>query len=222
MNEEKEAVVMLNSGGFDSVLMAHMVKEDNPNAIIYSLAFDYGQRNAEYELACARKVAEKLDLVHIELKIPMFFSEYNVHIAKVEGYSSECPFYYSDDYIPMRNMVFLSYALSLAQSRKAGKVYIAVIKMDEPYLDASLEFLDYVNSVAYMAGIQIHCPLVTEYKGEQLEEIKKYNITQDDFFSCNHPTNEGKPCGKCPDCLAIKYIYENLANSCRQKENKKV
>ena len=40
-------VVVLNSGGFDSTVLLHYVKEVEEDSLVYSLFFEYGQRSME-------------------------------------------------------------------------------------------------------------------------------------------------------------------------------
>ena len=54
-------VVVLNSGGFDSTVLLHYVKEVEEDSLVYSLFFEYGQRSMEQERRCARKNSVDLD-----------------------------------------------------------------------------------------------------------------------------------------------------------------
>jgi len=63
-----------------------------------------------------------------------------------------------DQYIPMRNLVFLSYAVSIAESLKINAVYIALITQNIGFTDTSIEFIDAINKVSMMAGVQILAP----------------------------------------------------------------
>ena len=42
-------IVTLNSGGFDSVVLAHYLRAQYPEAEIHCLFFDYGQRSKNLE-----------------------------------------------------------------------------------------------------------------------------------------------------------------------------
>ena len=66
----KEKIVVLNSGGFDSVCLCHWVRDNYPDAELHSLHFEYGNRNRIMETHCAKKVCRKLEMISHNVKIP--------------------------------------------------------------------------------------------------------------------------------------------------------
>lgn len=211
----KEKVIVLCSGGFDSVVLMHRVVKELKKDVV-ALFFDYGQRNVSFEREKSIKVCEKLKAEFKEIRIPTFnwsnSSLYNENISiDAEG-----------QYLPMRNMVFLSYATSLAQSLCIKEVYCAFIPMPEGtyYPDTSPDFLTLFNSVSHLAGVKVIAPFLDENLSKEglSYEARIYNISESDFFSCNTPVFKGllnihnSHCGKCGDCLAIQDIYNNYIN----------
>lgn len=191
-------IVVLNSGGFDSVLLANYVYNIEENAEIYNLFFNYGQVTLDSERRCSFNCSSKLGFKYIEMGLPNF-TWCDSHLVGGDN---------KDDYIPFRNLIFLSYALSFAESIGAESVYLAIIGKaeGEPYKDCSKDFIEKVNSISESFGIGVKTPFIDYYKEGYLMNLARlYALTEDDFHSCN-VSNE--PCGKCGDCEITKSIME--------------
>lgn len=205
-----EKIIVLNSGGFDSVTLLHFVKENNPNAEITSLFFNYGQRNLSMEREKSRKVAEKLDVKHIEIDLPKFsWSNSSLYNQSDNQYEIK------SQYLEMRNLIFISYALSLAEHLKATKIYMAMLK-GGIYTDSNSDFIkttkDYIKKIL---NIDFETPFSDLDKVEVAYFTKAFKVDFfNDFFSCNTPIDDGRgnliPCGKCGDCEELKLIYNSL------------
>ena len=63
-------ILALNSGGFDSVVMLHYLKEEYPHTQIDTLFMNWSQPMLQEEWKCARDVADKLgmkfSMVHVD------------------------------------------------------------------------------------------------------------------------------------------------------------
>ena len=198
-------IVLLCSGGFDSVVLANYVRDwKGDKAKIHTLFFDYGQKSCKMERECAIKVSEKIRAEFKEIKLPKF------EWTKSDFYSPE---YSGEDkeYLEMRNLVFISYALSYAESIGAKKIYMALLKHIVPYFDGSKHFIKTLNELVKEKGIKISAPFLKFYKYGLVDLISAYGITEDDFFTCDNPVNS-KPCGKCPDCVDLKEIFKISRN----------
>lgn len=194
-----DKIVALCSGGFDSVLMLNVIRENNPNSEIHTLFFDYGQKNRIQEKECAKKVSNKLGCIFHEVALPKF------EWTSSEFYSPE--FSGEFEYLEMRNLIFISYALSLCESIGSNSVYMAVLK-SLGYYDTSDEFLGKIRSIAEDKGISIVTPF-SEFAKQELNMFAfKYSIREEDFFSCDNPIDD-KPCGMCPDCLVTKGLMQH-------------
>lgn len=206
-----EKVIVLNGGGFDSTLLLNYVVDKlEPNNKVVSLFFNYGQRNLEWERTCAfHNHVNNEGVNHFkEIVIP----EFNWSDSSL--YSDEK----KDQYIEMRNMVFLSYAISLAEAIGVKKIYVAFIKHEDFFSDTSPEFLEDMNVISKKRGIEIIAPFHDYYKFDLGGLMNVYNIHEEDFFSCNTPV-DGKPCGECADCLAIKEIIEYYSQNNTPQES---
>lgn len=198
MQERK--ILALCSGGFDSILMLHTIRERFENEDIKVMFFNYGQKNLEAERECTFDITAKLNLGMIEIKLPRFFW------TKGDFYSEE--FSGDKEYLEMRNMIFLSYALSYCEGNDIDTVYMATLK-SLGYYDTSVEFLDNIRNIYKAKGIELLTPF-SEYVKEELDLLAfKYSIKPGDFFSCDNPTKDLKPCGECPDCITLSHIMEH-------------
>lgn len=196
--------VVLNSGGFDSVVLLHYLKKIQGEENLYSLHFLYGAKNESQQLDCVSKVCSKLAIPNKVITLPKI--DWSSHqFFEDNDKSSE------SNYLEYRNMIFLSYALSYAEAIGADKVYLALLNHSN-YPDTTLEFLRGINSFSEpLSGISVDAPFIFDNK-LRLGHIAKYlHIEDTDYFSCDYPI-EGKPCRKCPDCLALKEIKEITNN----------
>lgn len=198
-------VIMLNSGGYDSVILLHeLISRGNHVRCIF---FNYGQRNYVQERNCMDTACRKINVMNkkliaefMEIELPTLFW------AKTTLYDSHISPDDKDQYIPMRNLIFLSYAVSVAESLGVSEIYTAIIAQNIGFTDTSIEFVDTLNKVAMMAGVQILAPYAALNKYDLMQKAIEFGLHEDDVFSCNTPI-EGKPCGKCGDCETLKTIF---------------
>lgn len=197
----KDKIVVLNSGGFDSIVLMnylHFIQEEDN---IYSLHFIYGARNGRQQLNCVRKVCEKIGAENKQIVLPRFSWTKGNFYRK--GYDLK------SQYLEYRNLVFLSYAVSYAQSIGAKKIYCAFLNMVD-YDDANLKFLQGLNLAIEDSGVQIDAPFIFDNK-YRLGHIAKYlGIKESDYFSCDNPNEFGNPCGVCDDCKALFDIKQKV------------
>jgi 7-cyano-7-deazaguanine synthase in queuosine biosynthesis len=198
------SVVVLNSGGFDSVVLINHVRHMFPEEEINSLFFDYGQNSSCEERKCSFDSSRKVKATWREIKLPKM-------IWTKSGFYDREEIDVNNNYLEYRNMIFLSYAVSYARSIKdCFEVYTAMFREDNPYEDTSQEFIDGLNYAIEGSGIKVLTPLRGGYKTELAPLAKYYGIKIGDFHSCDKSDTVGEPCGKCGDCLAIKEIYEDI------------
>ena len=197
---ERVKIVALNSGGLDSVVLMHHLKEKFPDVEVHTLFFDYGQKSLPYEEECSKKVSDKLGYKWYKIKLDTFdWSRSSLTSNTEESYESL--------YLEMRNMIFLSYATSYAQSIGAVKIYSAIIKPPEnPYTDATPDFVKAMNSVLSLCNVELVAPLIMYEKQYIFHLARKYGITLNDFCSCFH--TEKTETDKCSNCELIEEYSE--------------
>lgn len=195
-------IVVLNSGGFDSIVLMNYLHTILGEDDIHSLHFLYGANNEKQQLECVNKVCEKLSAVNKIIKLPPID-------WTASNFFNDSVYTVNSQYLEYRNLIFLSYALSYAEAIKADRIYLALIN-NSHYPDTSVEFLQGLNSFCQPeSGIIIDAPFIYDSK-YRLAHIAKYlGITEKDYFSCDKPTPDGSPCGKCLDCTALEEVIKS-------------
>ena len=123
---ENNKVILLLSGGIDSTnLLAWLHKKGKT---IYALSFDYGQKHM-VELKFAQKNAKQFGVV--EYKIVKIDNSLFKNSNCLAGPSLKLN---SDNQnnnflVPSRNMIFISYAISYAESIACNKIYADLMRM---------------------------------------------------------------------------------------------
>lgn len=201
-------IVALNSGGFDSVVLLHDLKNLYPDSEIHSLFFDYSQPNFEQESKCAENVAKLLGIKHTVISLPQFNWSKSDMLNPVNAhkYVKE-----ENQYVEYRNLIFLSYALSYAQSIGAKFIFTAILKSELGYADTQPQFINNFNKLSIEScGIKVVAPYQDKNKFDLATIAFELGVEPNSFFSCNTPDENGKPCGKCGDCQAIEIVNKFL------------
>ncbi|MGA2775713.1 MAG: 7-cyano-7-deazaguanine synthase QueC [Candidatus Omnitrophota bacterium] len=206
----KNRAVVLLSGGLDSAVTLYFAA--NKGFKCNCLIFDYGQRHHR-EIECAKKVAACMhvaaqvikinlpwkgsSLLNKKLKIPELVN------SPTRGFTKFIP----STYVPGRNIIFLSFALSYAEAIGAEAIFIGAHAQDySGYPDCRPEFYR-AFSIAAKRGtkrgvekrpIKIETPLINKDKAEIIKLGAKLNVPFDLTHSCYRGTK--KPCGKCDSC----------------------
>jgi 7-cyano-7-deazaguanine synthase len=203
----KRAVVLL-SGGLDSMVCAGLARETGFEVL--ALTVDYGQRH-RVELAAARAIAAQLADRHIVL--PLDLTAFggsaltsDLAVPKDEVGAPGIPV----TYVPARNTIFLSLALSWAESAGARDLFIGVNALDySGYPDCRPEFIAAFEALAKRAtkagvegeGFAIHAPLLAMTKADIAREAQRLGLDAALSHSCYDPAPDGSHCGHCDACL---------------------
>lgn len=216
------SAVVLLSGGLDSVTTLFLAKSEGHE--IYCISFDYGQKH-RFELQCAEEQARRAGVLeHHTVKIdPVLFRDQSSasSTALIDG-GAEVPENRTElldrtaekqipvTYVPARNLLFLSYALSFAESRSARYLYIGANALDySGYPDCRPTFLKSFELTANLgtkAGVEgtgfiLKAPLVDDTKADIIRKGLKLGVDYSMTSSCYKPSDTGRPCGKCDSCL---------------------
>jgi 7-cyano-7-deazaguanine synthase len=210
----KKAVILL-SGGLDSATVTAVAKNDN--YALYGLSFNYGQRH-DIELKMAKKIAKEYQftdhkIINIETNIFQnnALTDKNIKVPKNRddiGKENDIPI----TYVPARNILFLSYALSYAESRNINNIFIGVNILDySGYPDCRPEFIDIFEKMANIGTafaakkpFKIHTPLIELSKAEIIASGLKFGVNYANAHSCYDPiyaNNQYYACGKCDSCI---------------------
>lgn len=205
-----EAIVLL-SGGLDSSTLLAVAKEQGFEVV--ALTFDYGQKHRR-ELESARNVAKQMGVKeHIILPLDLgkhlqsSLTQSGMRIPQGRT-ESEIGSGIPSTYVPSRNIIFLSIASSIAESRGAESVFIAVNAVDfSGYPDCTPEFLiafRNVLKVGTKAGkkgspVKIEAPLLMRSKADIVKEAIRLKVPLELTWSCY--IGGSKACGRCDSCL---------------------
>lgn len=218
MSDSNKAVVIL-SGGLDSTTCMAVAKEEGYD--IWPLTFFYGQKHS-IELESAKRVA-----AHYGYADRHFIADLNGMIrgSALTDADKEVPTDRSEEemraeipstYVPARNIIFLSIALSYAETIGAEAMYIGVNALDySGYPDCRPQFIDAFQQVintgtvagAHGHGIQIKAPLQHMTKAEIVQLAARLQAPLELSHSCY--TGAVPACGVCDSCqLRIKGFKE--------------
>ena len=203
----KQALLLL-SGGIDSATLLAKLKSEGYQ--ITALSFHYGQKHS-VELNYAKELANKYEVKeHLILDIPIeSFSgsalvNKTINPTKFNDYKN-LPTDEVNYYFPFRNIIFLSFALSIAESRNIHEIFIAVNKEDAiNYWDCSVEFIEKMNIISKMnTSISIESPFINLSKKEVVLLGKNLGVDFNQTISCYQPI-DGVECGSCLSCIIKK------------------
>jgi len=203
-NEAKRAIVLL-SGGLDSATALYIAK--NKGYKITCLIFDYGQRHRK-EIEAAKRIAREAENPYCvgKIKFPWGGSSL-LGKEKIPEHGKFLSKNIPSTYVPARNIIFLSFALSFAEAIKAKVVFIGAHSQDySGYPDCRPEFLNAFRMAAALGtaagvskkGVKIIAPLINKNKSDIIKLGIKLKVPYKYTWSCY----EGGriPCGKCDSC----------------------
>lgn len=209
---EKRAVVLL-SGGLDSTTTLAIA--NNLGFETYALTFSYGQRHG-YELAAASRVAQLYGaaqhlVIDFNLRLIGGSSLLDDRGTIPEGRSlSDISSGIPSTYVPARNTIFLSFAVSWAEVLGASDIFIGVNAVDySGYPDCRPEFIEQFQRVAVLgtkAGIggaclRIQTPLISLTKAAIIRRGLELGVDYAVTSSCYAPSEWGEACGRCDACI---------------------
>ena len=214
MNREK--IVLIYSGGMDSFTLLNWLRSTRPNADLYPLTFDYGQRHKK-EIRYAQDVCNKLALPHKVVDISAIHQLINQSTLTGAGPIPEG--HYADEnmkstVVPNRNMVLLSLAIAYAANIGASQVFYGAHGGDHHiYPDCRPEFVAKMNAVSAIANydpVSIETPFLHKTKGEILAIGLAMNLDYSLSWTCYNGGDLA--CGHCGACVErLEAFAENNA-----------
>lgn len=215
---KNENALVLFSGGQDSTTCLYWAKAHFRN--VETVCFAYGQRHSQ-EVENARKIAtmaevpfQMMDVSIISQLAPSSLTDNSITMDEEKPADS-----YPNTFVPGRNMIFLTFAATIAYARGIKHIVTGVSEADySGYPDCRDTFIHSVNSSINLAmdkQFVIHTPLMWRDKKEvwQLaDELGVFNIVRNETLTCyNGIIADG--CGHCPSCkLRKKGLEEYLAS----------
>ena len=210
IRKTKKQCIVLLSGGLDSATVLNIALKEYQ---VTALVFDYGQRH-KFEISAAEKIADKYDisLRLIKIDLGQFGNSAltdDIEVPKNQEIGKEIPI----TYVPVRNTIFLSYALAYAEVNNIFDIFIGVNALDySGYPDCRPEFIEAFEKMAnegtkFAQGnekIKIHTPLIDLTKAEIISIGTELNVDYKLTHSCYDPSTDGLSCGECDACILRK------------------
>lgn len=203
----KKAVVLL-SGGLDSTVALWWAQKKGYQCT--ALTFGYGQRHVK-ELDVAKRIAKIAKIPHYVVNFSLPWSSSSLTDKKkklphqkIHKIAQNIP----STYVPGRNTVFLSFALSLVDQQNAGAIVIGANAVDySGYPDCRGPYLRYFEKVATLGSrvgtqgkksVKILSPLLHLTKSKIILLGQKLHAPIDMTWSCYQ--GGAHPCGTCDSC----------------------
>ena len=204
--------IILLSAGIDSTVTLYLAKKYGYK--LTALIFDYNQRHKR-EIRQAEKISTLNNVNYRLVKINLGWvksslTKKNIRIPSNRDLAEKK---IPSTYVPGRNIIFLSYAVSLAESFRIKNIFIgAHIEDYSGYPDCRPEFLDSfqeaVNSGIKEKPVKIIAPLIDKSKKEIIKLGVDLGVPFGDTWSCYEG---GKfPCKKCDSCRFRMRAFKSL------------
>jgi 7-cyano-7-deazaguanine synthase len=209
--KEKKGVVLL-SGGVDSTVTLYFAKRYGYKINI--LIFDYNQRHRR-EIEAAKRIAQLNNVKYCIVRMNIGWAKSSLTNRRVK-----VPFNRDlkkrdipPTYVAGRNIIFLSYAASYAESVRANKIFIGAHIQDySGYPDCRPEFLHSfqkaINVGMKNKDIEIIAPLINKSKKEIIELGMRLKVPFQYTWSC-YKGNK-LPCRKCDSCRFRMKAFADL------------
>ena len=202
----KKAVVLL-SGGLDSATILYYAKKKGFTP--YCLIFEYGQRHRK-EITRAKRIALHARCRFQLMKIALPWRGSSLLDAKMRlprrrrVNTKKIP----STYVPARNIIFLSFAVSFAEAIGAKAVFIGANAIDySGYPDCRPKFFKAYQRMLEKGlktgvegkAIRVYTPLVHKTKAQIIKMGLKLKVPYHLTWSCYQGGR--RPCGRCDSCL---------------------
>ena len=214
----KEKAVILLSGGLDSSTCLAIAKAEGFEPL--AVTFDYGQRH-RVELEAAQRVADaaSASLMTVRFNMRLWggsaLTSDQIDVPEADVSHSGVPV----TYVPARNLIFLSFGVSYAETVGARDLYIGVNSLDySGYPDCRPDFISSFTRTAQLGtravdegwSFRIHAPLQKLRKTEIIKRGLELGVDYSLTHSCYNPDSDGAPCEKCDSCFLRTKAFEEL------------
>ncbi len=206
-----KSCVVLVSGGLDSAVTLAMAV--NLGFRAHALTVRYGQRHAiETEASlkvCSHLKAVDHKLINLDLRLfggSALTDDLDVPKGNLPLNADAIPC----TYVPARNTIFLSLALSFAEALGAKDIFTGVSSVDySGYPDCRPAFIEAFEKTANLGTraadggekFNIHTPLIHMTKAETIQAGLKLGVHFSLTWTCYDPLSNGRPCLECESCL---------------------
>ncbi|WP_432644635.1 7-cyano-7-deazaguanine synthase QueC [Methanobrevibacter sp.] len=214
----KKAISVM-SGGLDCTVATSIFANTHE---IHAITFNYGQKAAKKEIEVSKKICEKMGWTHEVIDLP-WLSQISTSSLNTD---EEIPEITNDDlddinksqesassvWVPARNTVFTSIALSYAESINASAIIVGWNNEEgATFPDNSKEYMEKFNELIKEGSpekIRIEAPLIELNKEEIIKKGVEYGAPIELSYSCYK--GDENPCGICESCMRRKRAFRKL------------
>jgi 7-cyano-7-deazaguanine synthase len=203
-------VVVLCSGGMDSVTALHWAKREH--AVAAAVSFDYGAKHNHRELPCAAEQAAHLGVRHEIIVLDFVNRLFASNLLKSGGTIPDGHYEAAtmkQTVVPFRNAIMLSIACGVAESAGAEGLVIAAHSGDHAiYPDCREDFMramaDAMRLGTY-AGVQLLRPFIAMNKAQIVREGARLGVDFTRTWSCYK--GGAVHCGTCGTCVERREAF---------------
>ncbi|MFA6702431.1 MAG: 7-cyano-7-deazaguanine synthase QueC [Dysgonamonadaceae bacterium] len=217
-NYKNEDALVLFSGGQDSTTCLYWAKKHFRN--VHTLCFTYGQRHTQ-EVKNAERIAEMADVPFqiLDASIISHLAPNSLTDTSIVMDDEKPANSYPNTFVPGRNMLFLTFAATIAYVKSIRHLVTGVSEADfSGYPDCRDTFIHSVNTSLNLAmdkQFLIHTPLMWRNKKQvwQLaDKLGVFDLVRNETLTCyNGIIAEG--CGHCPACKLRNKGLDEYLNS---------
>ena len=204
-------VVVLCSGGMDSVTALHWARRQH--AVGAVLSFDYGAKHNHREIPFAIEHAQKIGAPHQTIPLD-FIGKYFASDLLISGGDIPEGHYAAENMkrtvVPFRNGIMLAVAAGFAESTGAAGLVIAAHSGDHAiYPDCREDFMRAMGDAMRLgtdAGIQLLRPFIAMDKAQIAAEGARLGVDYARTWSCYK--GGAVHCGKCGTCVERREAFQ--------------
>ncbi|MDR4498817.1 MAG: 7-cyano-7-deazaguanine synthase QueC [Candidatus Scalindua sp.] len=210
----KKLAIVLLSGGLDSCVTLAIASKEHEIALLHA---QYYQRTQSRELIAFHKIANHFKVPEDRILITEIdylkkiggssLTDKNLPIDKGET-GSVIP----NTYVPFRNTLLLSIAVSWAEVIEAEKIFIGAVQQDSPdYPDCRKEYYEAFNKLVEVGTkpsthIQVVTPIIGMKKADIVKRGIELGAPLPLTWSCYE--NNDMACGQCNSCILRLRAFE--------------
>lgn len=215
-NMSKDLAIVLVSGGMDSCVTVAIANTNYDLALVH---VNYGQRTQTREHKAFSDISSYYNIPENRILISNIdylskiggssLTDSRMIVQEAQDYNREIP----TSYVPFRNTLFLTIAVSWAEVIGAKKVFIGAVEQDSPgYPDCRPMYYEAFNKLIKVGTrptthIEVETPLIQKSKSEIIKIGISLKAPLHLSWSCYK--NTVKACGKCHSCfLRLKAFKE--------------
>jgi len=207
----KKRVIVLCSGGMDSVVALHDAVR--AHEVVAALSFHYGSKHNDREIPLAAVHAAEVGTAHLTIPLDFMGRHFESHLLQ-SGASIPRGHYEEETMkqtvVPFRNGIMLAVAAGLAESRNADGVVIAAHAGDHAiYPDCREDFMQAMGNAIFLgtyADVALLRPFISMTKSDIARRGHELGVDFSQTWSCY--VGSDIHCGECGTCVERREAFE--------------